>query len=81
VVVTLHHGDHPSQTCTALTLGVETPAIDVRDFGEVNGGVAEIPPGRGSKSGSKPSGLWRPVSEPAGQRVGAEGLEPPTFAL
>jgi uncharacterized damage-inducible protein DinB len=42
----LHHGtDHRSQTCTALTtLGVEPPAIDVWDFGALDGRVIEIPP-------------------------------------
>jgi uncharacterized damage-inducible protein DinB len=42
----LHHGtDHRSQICTALTaLGVEPPAIDVWDFGGMDGRVVEIPP-------------------------------------
>ena len=42
----LHHGtDHRSQICTALTtLGLEPPPIDVWDFGEQAGGVAETPP-------------------------------------
>ena len=42
----LHHGtDHRSQICTALTtLGVEPPAIDVWDFGLVDGRVVETPP-------------------------------------
>ena len=42
----LHHGtDHRSQICTVLTtLGVEPPAIDVWDFGELDGRVVEIPP-------------------------------------
>ena len=42
----LHHGtDHRSQICTALTtLGVEPPAIDVWDFGQVDGRVVEILP-------------------------------------
>ncbi len=42
----LHHGtDHRSQICTALTtLGVEPPAIDVWDFAEQDGRLAEIPP-------------------------------------
>jgi uncharacterized damage-inducible protein DinB len=42
----LHHGtDHRSQICTALTtLGVESPAIDVWDFGGQNGRVVEVPP-------------------------------------
>jgi uncharacterized damage-inducible protein DinB len=42
----LHHGtDHRSQICTVLTtLGVEPPAIDVWDFGSVDGRVVEIPP-------------------------------------
>jgi uncharacterized damage-inducible protein DinB len=42
----LHHGtDHRSQLCTALTaLGVEPPAIDVWDFGDLDGRVVEIPP-------------------------------------
>jgi uncharacterized damage-inducible protein DinB len=41
----VHHGtDHRSQICTALTsLGVEPPAIDVWDFGELDGRVAEVP--------------------------------------
>jgi len=41
----IHHGtDHRSQICTALTtLGVEPPAIDVWDYGEVDGRVAEVP--------------------------------------
>jgi uncharacterized damage-inducible protein DinB len=42
----LHHGtDHRSQICTVLTtLGVEPPAIDLWDFGELEGRVVEIPP-------------------------------------
>jgi uncharacterized damage-inducible protein DinB len=42
----VHHGtDHRSQICTALTtLGVQPPAIDVWDFGEQNGRVAQTPP-------------------------------------
>ena len=42
----LHHGsDHRSQICTVLTtLGVEPPAIDVWDFGLVDGRVVEVPP-------------------------------------
>ena len=42
----LHHGtDHRSQICTALTtLGVEPPAIDVWDFGLLNGRIVEVPP-------------------------------------
>lgn len=42
----VHHGsDHRSQVCTALTtLGIEPPAIDVWDFGETEGRLAEIPP-------------------------------------
>jgi uncharacterized damage-inducible protein DinB len=42
----LHHGtDHRSQICTALTaLGIEPPAIDVWDFGALDGRVVEIPP-------------------------------------
>jgi uncharacterized damage-inducible protein DinB len=42
----LHHGtDHRSQICTALTaLGMEPPAIDVWDFGALDGRVIEIPP-------------------------------------
>jgi uncharacterized damage-inducible protein DinB len=42
----LHHGtDHRSQICTALTaIGVEPPAIDVWDFGAVDGRVVEIDP-------------------------------------
>ena len=41
----LHHGtDHRSQVCTALTsLGIEPPLIDVWDFGEAEGRVAEVP--------------------------------------
>ena len=37
----LHHGtDHRSQVCTALTsLGIEPPAIDVWDFGTLDGRV------------------------------------------
>lgn len=43
----LHHGtDHRSQICTALTtLGIEPPAIDLWDFGGVEGRVIEVPPG------------------------------------
>jgi len=42
----LHHGtDHRSQVCTALTmLGVEPPAIDVWDFADQDGRLAEVPP-------------------------------------
>jgi uncharacterized damage-inducible protein DinB len=42
----LHHGtDHRSQICTALTtIGVEPPAIDVWDFGLLDGRVVEVPP-------------------------------------
>jgi uncharacterized damage-inducible protein DinB len=42
----LHHGtDHRSQVCTALTaLGLEPPAIDVWDFGHLEGRVLEFPP-------------------------------------
>ena len=42
----LHHGtDHRSQICTTLTtLGIEPPAIDVWDFGFVNGRVTDVPP-------------------------------------
>lgn len=42
----VHHGtDHRSQVCTALTtLGIEPPAIDVWDFGESQGRLAETPP-------------------------------------
>jgi uncharacterized damage-inducible protein DinB len=42
----LHHGtDHRSQICTALTtLGIEPPAIDVWDFAEQDGRLAEVPP-------------------------------------
>jgi hypothetical protein len=37
--------DHRSQVCTALTpLGMEPPAIDVWDFGELDGRVVEVPP-------------------------------------
>ncbi len=41
----LHHGtDHRSQICTCLTaLGVEPPAIDVWDFGELDGRVHDDP--------------------------------------
>jgi uncharacterized damage-inducible protein DinB len=41
----LHHGtDHRSQICTALTtLGIEPPAIDVWDYGQLNGRVVEEP--------------------------------------
>jgi uncharacterized damage-inducible protein DinB len=41
----LHHGtDHRSQVCTALTtLGVEPPAIDVWDFGAMDGRVVTQP--------------------------------------
>jgi uncharacterized damage-inducible protein DinB len=41
----LHHGtDHRSQICTALTsLGIEPPFIDVWDYGEQMGTVAEDP--------------------------------------
>lgn len=40
----LHHGtDHRSQLCTALTsLGLEPPAIDVWDFGALDGRVVTI---------------------------------------
>jgi uncharacterized damage-inducible protein DinB len=43
----LHHGtDHRSQVCTALTtLGVEPPAIDVWDFADWQGRLAEVPRG------------------------------------
>ncbi|KRT64064.1 MAG: DinB family protein [Chloroflexi bacterium CSP1-4] len=42
----LHHGtDHRSQICTALTtLAAEPPAIDVWDFAELDGRLAEVPP-------------------------------------
>lgn len=42
----LHHGtDHRSQICTALTtLGVEPPEIDVWDFADQDGRLAEVPP-------------------------------------
>jgi len=42
----LHHGtDHRSQICTALTtIDVEPPAIDVWDFAEQDGRLAEVPP-------------------------------------
>ena len=45
----IHHGtDHRSQICTALTMmGVESPAIDVWDFGESVGRVTETPPSAG----------------------------------
>ena len=41
----LHHGtDHRSQICTALTtLGIEPPAIDVWDFADKDGRLAEFP--------------------------------------
>lgn len=41
----LHHGtDHRSQVCTALTtIGIEPPAIDVWDFADQDGRLAEIP--------------------------------------
>lgn len=41
----LHHGtDHRSQVCTVLTtLGIEPPAIDVWDYAEAGGRLAEIP--------------------------------------
>ena len=41
----LHHGtDHRSQICTALTsLGIEPPAIDVWDFGALDGRVFSRP--------------------------------------
>lgn len=41
----LHHGtDHRSQVCTALTsLGIEPPAIDVWDFGALDGRVFSKP--------------------------------------
>jgi uncharacterized damage-inducible protein DinB len=47
----LHHGtDHRSQICTALTsVGVEPPAIDVWDFGNLTGRVTE---------GWQPSDQW-----------------------
>jgi uncharacterized damage-inducible protein DinB len=40
-----HHGsDHRSQVCTALTtFGIEPPAIDVWDYGEVVGRLTEEP--------------------------------------
>jgi uncharacterized damage-inducible protein DinB len=40
----LHHGsDHRSQVCTILTtLGIEPPAIDVWDFAENDGRLAEV---------------------------------------
>ena len=42
----LHHGtDHRSQICTALTtLGIEPPAIDVWDYADTQGRLAEITP-------------------------------------
>ncbi|MDJ0496521.1 MAG: DinB family protein [Acidimicrobiia bacterium] len=42
----LHHGtDHRSQVCTVLTtLGVEPPAIDVWDYADKDGRLAEITP-------------------------------------
>jgi len=41
----LHHGtDHRSQVCTALTsLGLETPALDVWDYGSLDGRVVTKP--------------------------------------
>jgi uncharacterized damage-inducible protein DinB len=41
----LHHGtDHRSQVCTALTgLGIEPPAIDAWDFGELDGRMYSRP--------------------------------------
>lgn len=46
----LHHGtDHRSQVCTALTnLGIEPPAIDVWDYADKDGRLAETPPTDGS---------------------------------
>ncbi len=42
----LHHGtDHRSQVCTALTmLGMAPPAIDVWDFADQDGRLAEVSP-------------------------------------
>ena len=42
----LHHGtDHRSQVCTALTvLGVEPPPIDLWDFADQDGRLAEVQP-------------------------------------
>jgi uncharacterized damage-inducible protein DinB len=42
----LHHGtDHRSQVCTALTsLGIEPPAIDVWDFGRLDGRFFHVEP-------------------------------------
>jgi uncharacterized damage-inducible protein DinB len=47
----LHHGtDHRSQVCTVLTtLGIDPPAIDVWDFADQDGRLAEMPaPPRGA---------------------------------
>jgi uncharacterized damage-inducible protein DinB len=48
----LHHGtDHRSQVCTALTtLGIEPPAIDVWDFGVLDGRVVTKPIGAAEAS-------------------------------
>ena len=42
----LHHGtDHRSQVCTVLTtLGIEPPGIDVWDYADEDGRLAETPP-------------------------------------
>lgn len=42
----IHHGtDHRSQICTALTsLGIEPPLIDVWDYADSQGRLAETPP-------------------------------------
>jgi uncharacterized damage-inducible protein DinB len=42
----LHHGtDHRSQVCTVLTtLGIEPPPIDVWDYADEDGRLAETPP-------------------------------------
>lgn len=42
----LHHGtDHRSQVCTVLTtLGIEPPGIDVWDYADQDGRLAETPP-------------------------------------
>lgn len=48
----LHHGtDHRSQVCTALTiLGIEPPAIDVWDYGNLDGRVVTVPTGAAKAS-------------------------------
>jgi uncharacterized damage-inducible protein DinB len=48
----LHHGtDHRSQVCTALTtLGIEPPAIDLWDYGALDGRVFTEPIGAAEPS-------------------------------